>query len=222
MELRRVADPAKAPDMQAYMKSELPFHGVQAPVLKRVVREALAEFRLRTAEEWRGAVLTLWREATHREERYAALGIAGDRRYREYRTRAALPLYEELVVTGAWWDYVDWIAKLVAELFDDDPAEMAAAMRAWSRHADLWKRRVSIISQLPRKRATDLELLYDCIEANLADRNFFIRKAIGWALREYSKVDAAEVRRYVETQDGLSPLSRREALKWVNHVHVAR
>ena len=212
--LREVADPAKAEPMQRYMKSAMPFHGVQSTEQKAVFREVIAAHPLESFESWRDTVLALWREATHREERYGALALAEHRRYREYRTREVLPLYEELVVTGAWWDLVDWVAKLVDELHERDPEWMAARMREWSRDPDLWKRRVSIICQLRQKERTDLALLYDCIEANLDDRDFFIRKAIGWALRQYAWTDPDEVVRYVsEHADRLSPLSKREALK---------
>jgi 3-methyladenine DNA glycosylase AlkD len=91
---------------------------------------------------------------------------------------------------------------------------MRAELLAWSRSPDRWKRRASIICQVVRKQATDLDLLYACIEPNLGDRDFFIRKAIGWALRSYAWIDPAEVLRYVAVNEAaLSPLSRREALK---------
>jgi 3-methyladenine DNA glycosylase AlkD len=87
-------------------------------------------------------------------------------------------------------------------------------MRLWSRGPNLWKRRVSIICQLGFREGTDLELLYDCIEANLDDREFFVRKAIGWALRDYAWHDPVEVDRYVRAHESrLSGLSRREATK---------
>jgi len=87
-------------------------------------------------------------------------------------------------------------------------------MRAWSRSRDMWKRRTAILCQLSFKSDTDLTLLYDCIEPNLDDREFFIRKAIGWALRQHAWTDPGEVRRYVTRNKArLSPLSVREALK---------
>jgi 3-methyladenine DNA glycosylase AlkD len=123
-----------------------------------------------------------------------------------HRTAAALPMYEELIVTGAWWDLVDEVAtRLVGEL-------ELGFLRSWAVDPDLWKRRTAIIAQITRKDRTDAELLFDCIEPNRGDREFFIRKAIGWALREYSKVDPDAVVRYCATHE-LSPLSRREALR---------
>jgi 3-methyladenine DNA glycosylase AlkD len=206
-ELAARADPSKAPDMRAYMKSEMPFLGVQKPGRREVARIVFASFPLAGFEEWRDTVLRLWREATYREERYLAIALARDGRYREHRTMAALPLYEELIVTGAWWDLVDEVAvRLVGEL------DLARFLREWAHDEDMWKRRAAIIAQIARKGGTDAELLFDCIEPNRADREFFIRKAIGWALREYSKVDPDCVERYCATHE-LSPLSRREALR---------
>ena len=123
-----------------------------------------------------------------------------------------LPLYEHMAVTGAWWDHVDEVAHRIADLHDAHPDEAAAIVRRWSTSDDLWMRRLSILSQLGRKDRVDRELLADVIEPNLADTEFFIRKAIGWALREVARVDPAWVQDFVDRHE-LSPLSRREALK---------
>ena len=213
--LSAVADPVRAPQMQAYMKSALPYLGVTTPVRERALRPLFAGLELETAAAWRRAVLALWRGARFREERYAALALCGLRRCEPYQDLAALPLYEELIVTGAWWDYVDEIAShRLGGLLRRFPREMRRAMLAWSRCDDLWKRRSAILCQLTFKRETDLELLYAVIEPALDSREFFLRKAIGWALRQYAWSDPDEVRRYVRANEGrLSGLSRREALK---------
>jgi 3-methyladenine DNA glycosylase AlkD len=224
-ELAAAADPTKAPGMQAYMKSAMPFHGVPAPALRRICRRLFAEHPLGSAATWRATVLVLWRDAGHREERYAAVALAGDRRYRAHRTAMdALPLLEELIVTGAWWDLVDNVAThLVAELLAAHPGPMAATLLGWSRSEDRWLRRAAIICQVNAKAATDLGLLYACIEPNLADREFFIRKAVGWALRAHAWTDPDEVARYVHAnQARLSPLSRREALKHLGGAAAGR
>lgn len=215
VELARLGSPEQATAMQAYMKSAMPFRGVRAPQQTRAFRAIFAAHPLGSAEEWRATVLALWREAAFREERYAALALLGDRRYRAYRTPDALPLYEELIVTGAWWDVVDGVAiHRMGELLARAPEPVRATMLAWSADPDRWKRRTAILCQCARKRETDEALLFACIAPNLGDGDFFIRKAIGWALREYAKVQPEAVRHYVRVQaDALSPLSRREALK---------
>ncbi len=195
--LRERADPAKAPDMQRYMKSEMPFLGVQKAGRVELAR---AVFPRSPSLD---LVLTLWREAEYREERYLALALL------ERRGPAPLSVYEELIVTGAWWDLVDAVATgpLGAQL----PA-VADTLRTWSVDANMWKRRSAIIAQVKRRADTDFALLTECIEPNRSDREFFIRKAIGWGLRAYAWVDPAAVVAYCETHE-LSGLSRREALK---------
>lgn len=213
-DLAAAADPTRASGMQAYMKSTMPYRGVRMPEVRAICKRAFSDFPLASCEQWRSAVLELWRGARFREERYAAMELAGEKRYAEYRTPDVLPMFEEMIVTGAWWDHVDEAAHLVGELLRSHPKELRPVMRAWSTDDDQWKRRVSIICQVSFKRRTDLELLYANIEPNLADRGFFIRKAIGWALRAYAWTDPDEVARYVRARESrLSGLSRREALK---------
>jgi len=213
--LAAVADPAKAPGMQAYMKSPMPYLGVPKPARALALRPILAARTLPDSASWTATVLALWRDAAYREERYAAIDLTGHRAYRAFQRSTTLAMYEEMITTGAWWDYVDEVAsRRVGPLLAAEPAVIRPVMLRWSRDADLWRRRTSIICQLSFKAATDLDLLYACIDANLDDRDFFIRKAIGWALRQYARTDPTEVRRYVTARgEALSPLSRREALK---------
>jgi 3-methyladenine DNA glycosylase AlkD len=215
-ELKRVADPDRAAGAQAYMKSTMPFYGIASTPMRKVCREVFAEHPLSTPAAWRREVLRIWRGARYREERYAAIELTGYKRYRGFQDRDALPMYEAMIITGAWWDYVDAIAihRVGEFLLRDDPAFMKREMRRWSRDADMWKRRTSILCQVTFKKDTDLDLLYDCIEPSLPSREFFLRKAIGWALRQYAWTDPREVRRYVrEHAEELSGLSKREALK---------
>lgn len=205
---------ARARAQQAYMKSAMPYHGLTMPEVRALSREMFAPLGKLTCGRWRDEVLELWRGAEFREERYAALMLAGDRRFAACLTPDAMPMLEEMIVTGAWWDTVDETAHLVGAILRAHPAPMRRLMRSWSTDANLWKRRVSIICQLSFKKETDLELLYANIEPNVAERDFFIRKAIGWALRSYAWTDPAEVARYVHANASrLSGLSRREALK---------
>ncbi len=201
--------------MQAYMKSAMPYHGVSAPLLRQVCNATFASIQFATAAEWQAQVLELWRSARFREERYAALYLAGDKRARPFQSPSAMKMYEELIVTGAWWDYVDDIAShRVGPILKDHPAPMRRKMLSWSKADNLWKRRTAIICQLGFKAKTDLGLLYACIEPSLASREFFLQKAIGWALRQYAWTDGAEIQKYVRrNRSRLSALSYREALK---------
>ena len=213
-ELRALADPARAEEMRAYMKSEMPFHGVPGSVRKPMLKRLFAEYPLADKATWLATVLYCWREATFREERYVAIELAGHRPYRVWHGPDLLPHYEELIVTGAWWDFVDEIAiRHVGPILHGHRDIVTPIMRAWSTDADRWKRRTSVICQIKAKADTDLALLSDCIEATVDDRDFFLRKGIGWALRQHAKTDPEWVRRFVATHPSLSPLSTREALK---------
>lgn len=214
-ELKRVAQPEKAAAMQRYMKSTLPYYGAPAPIARHVFRKIFSTIQFRDGEEWRSAVLYIWRNAKFREEWYAAIALCEVRQAKDFQSPSTLSMFEEMIVTGAWWDVVDPLAAHgVGSLLRRYPRPISAKMRSWSRSDDLWKRRTSIICQLGFKDSTDLQLLYACIEPSLKSKEFFIRKAIGWALRQYAWTNPGEVRRYVrEHQNSLSPLSRREALK---------
>lgn len=206
--------------MQAYMKSKIPYHGVPAPLLKATLREVFAEYAPADATAWRADVLDLWRNAKFREERYAAIALTGHRAARCFQTLDSLPMYEEMIIAGAWWDYVDSLAESrVGGLLLTYPKEMKKTMLAWSKSSDMWKRRVSILCQLKRRSETDLELLYACIEPSIESKEFFLRKAIGWALRQLAWSNPDEVIRYVKKNEArLSGLSRREALKNIDAI----
>ena len=206
-------DPERARGQQAYMKSAMPYYGLKLPEVRAICREVL-DGDMMTCDRWKETILALWRGAKRREERYAAMYMLDMRRHAECLSPKDMPMLEELVVSGAWWDHVDELAMVIGELLRKHPKQMRPLMRKWSTDPNLWKRRVSIICQLRFKRDTDLELLYANIEPNLGDRDFFIRKAIGWALRQYAWTDPKEVARYVRAHDEqLSGLSKREALK---------
>ncbi|MFC2248205.1 DNA alkylation repair protein [Labrys portucalensis] len=214
--LTAAADPSRAPGMQAYMKSAMPYLGVSAVPLRQICKTIFADLRFETAGHWQAEVLAIWRGARFREERYAAIELTGLRAARAFQRFDVLPMYEELIVTGAWWDYVDAIAAhRLLPILRSDGATMRQAMLAWAVDADMWKRRSAILCQLDAKGQTDLDLLYACIAPSIGSKEFFLRKAIGWALRHYARIDPAEVARYVDEHPELSNLSRREALKHI-------
>jgi 3-methyladenine DNA glycosylase AlkD len=213
--LTEAADPSRAPGMQAYMKSAMPYLGVSTVPLRQVCKALFAGLAWPDSTAWQKEVLTIWRGARFCEERYAAIELSGVRAARDFQRMDALPIYEEMITGGAWWDYVDAIAtQRLWAILQHDRASMKPAMLAWSRGDDMWKRRSAILCQIKAKAGTDLDFLYACIEPSLDSKEFFLRKAIGWALREYGWTDPAEVRRYVAANDArLSGLSKREALK---------
>ena len=213
-QLRAAADADRAPPMQAYMKSAMPYLGVPVPRVRAIVRAEAKSRPPASTEQLAQTASILWREACYREERYAATALTGVPAARHLQNVTLLPLYREMITTGAWWDHVDEVSHRVGALLDAYPDEVAPVIVEWAHDEDRWLRRCSVICQLGRKQATDIRLLSEAIEANLDDRDFFLRKAIGWALRDYARTDPEWVLGVVvEHADRLSPLSRREALK---------
>ncbi|SEE92105.1 DNA alkylation repair protein [Jiangella alba] len=214
--LREIADPEAAEPMRAYVKSAMPLLGIKKPARTAALRPVFAAHPLRDADGWRATVLELWDGAGFREERYAATTLAQLKPYAAYATHPdALGLYDHMVVTGAWWDLVDELAiRSVGPVLRAHPDRTAPTVRRWARDADLWRRRTAVICQIGSKAGTDVDLLAEAIEANAHDKDFFLRKGIGWALREHAKRDPEWVRAFVAAHEAdLSPLSRREALR---------
>jgi 3-methyladenine DNA glycosylase AlkD len=213
--LAELADPAAAEPMRAYMKSEMPFRGVPKPPREKLVRALVAEHPLTDPDELRAVADELWTGAQFREERYLALGLVGHRRYAGWSLPSWVgSLYRRWIVTGAWWDFTDEIAnRHVGALLRAHRAELTPLVRGWITADDRWLRRTSVICQLGSGPATDLALLTDAVEANADDPDFFLRKGIGWALRQYARTDPDWVRAFVDAHPGLSGLSRREARK---------
>ena len=210
------ANPDRAQQQQTYMKSTMPYYGLQAATLKLVLKPLLTTNRFRDRSDWERAILTLWDEATHREMLYSAIALARHRRYREWREQSdVLPLWEHMTRTGAWWDVGDEIAiHLVGPVLRANQTDVTPIIRQWATDEHLWIRRASILSQMRFKADTNRDLLAACITPNLADPDFFSRKAIGWSLREFSRTDPDWIKEFVAAHDeAMSPLSKREALR---------
>lgn len=213
--LAAAGDPARAAQQQAYMKSALPYHGVAMPEVRATMRTLLASYAPTDRADHEATVQALWDGATHREEWYAAISLVRLPRLRHWLDPDALPLLRHLVTTGAWWDVVDEVATHpVGETLLRHREAVTPVIRAWAVEDDLWLRRTAVVCQVGAKGETDRDLLRDAIVANVDDRSFWLRKAIGWALRSYSRTDPDWVRAEVERLGPwLSGLSRREALK---------
>jgi 3-methyladenine DNA glycosylase AlkD len=149
---------------------------------------------VQTRDNWLAVALHLWRKATRREEWFAAIEWTGVRAARAWQQPEVLPLYEEMIVSSAWWDTVDVIAvHRVGPLLNNDPATMKPILRRWASDDDLWKRRTAILAQLHFKQDCDLELLWATMAPSLTRKEFWLRKAIGWALRHQAQADRISV-----------------------------
>ena len=209
--LQARADAEVARGMQAYLKTDQPFYGVKSGPRREILRAARREFPLDSQADYREVINDLW-QGVHREEMYLALDVA--EKCRAFRTLESWPIYVGLVESSTWWDTLDWIAaKLVGELVLEH-RQLEEYLVQWRVAPGMWVRRTSLLAHLKHKERTNTVLLAETILILAPEKEFFIRKAIGWVLREYAKSDPAWVRGFVgEHTDRLSGLSRREALK---------
>lgn len=205
--------------MQAYMKSAMPFLGVDTPRRRRAVADVARGRECGSTAELAATLLALWREATHREERYAALDLLRLPRHRQLIGSALLPVLTELLRTDPWWDFNDELSgQPLPLLLQREPVVVKPLLRQWANSADLWLRRAAMLAQRNTGSACDAVLLYDCILPSLAPsplaREFFVRKGMGWALRQRGYTAPDEVRAFcAEYAARLSPLTLREATR---------
>jgi 3-methyladenine DNA glycosylase AlkD len=218
--LKEHADPVKALEMAAYMKTDMPFYGVQKPDREPIIKELKANFAPASQADYEAAVLALWR-LKHREEKYMAINYAG--LFRQYVSPASLPLYERLIREGQWWDFVDAISSdLLGGALLNYPQQVRPVVEDFSNDNDFWIRRASLLAHLGHKKETSHKHLFAYCKKMAHEKEFFIRKGIGWALREYSKSEPERVVRFLrENRTTLSPLSLREGAKHLAKVGLA-
>jgi 3-methyladenine DNA glycosylase AlkD len=202
----------QAGPMQKYMKDLFPFLGIKTPQRREVMKEFYQESGILKQDFQPGFVTMLWNEA-EREYQYAALDYI-ERSLKKLQ-KHDLPLIEELITTKSWWDTVDMLAqKPVGKIAADHPEVIPEKIEEWSVSTNLWLRRTAILFQLKYKEKTNEELLYKFILRNNESKEFFIQKAIGWALREYSKTNPDSVRAFIASSR-LANLSIREGSKYL-------
>lgn len=196
--------------MQAYMKGIAPFFGIKATERRALLKEHIALHGPPPLDELQ-AICRAAFAFQEREMHHTAVDLVT--RHAKRLTPDDLPWIEELIITKSWWDTVDALAvHVVGVILKRHPKEITKWNKRWITHKDLWLNRTAILFQNKWKEDTDRVLLFANIDRHAAHKDFFIRKAIGWALRELAATDAKAVKAFVESRK-LSPLSAREALR---------
>lgn len=199
--------------MKKYMKDHFPFLGIKSPVRREILNKFLKESEMLKKPFQPDFVLALW-EKDEREYQYAALDYT--EKSLKKLEKKHLPLIVMLITTKSWWDTVDLLAsKSVGKIAKAYPEVISETIEGWAYGDELWLQRSAILFQLKYKKETDEARLYRYIKQNADSKEFFIQKAIGWALREYSKTNPASVKRFIEEND-LPKLSIREGSKYLN------
>jgi 3-methyladenine DNA glycosylase AlkD len=197
--------------MKKYMKDHFPFLGMKSPLRKELERQFFKETEILKEPFCKDFVIGLW-EKNEREYQYTAITYIG--KFLKKLQKDDLLFLEDLITTKSWWDSVDSIAPLVGELVKKFPEVVEETINHWSVHENMWLKRTSILFQLKYKDQTNEKILFQYILENADSKEFFIQKAIGWALREYSKTNRESVKRFIEGNQ-LAPLSVREGSKYL-------
>lgn len=209
-------NPENAVAMKKYMKGRFDFFGIKSPLRSEITRNFIRENGFPTEEQFETVVHECW-AMPQREYQYFIMELSG--RVARKAELCRIDLYEYMALQKSWWDTIDFISSnLVGVHFKKFPDAIVPYTERWMDSGNMWLQRVSLLYQLKYRKETDLVLLSRYIDRLFGHKEFFINKAIGWILREYSKTDAKWVISYVEKHSNkLAPLSKREALKWLDN-----
>lgn len=195
-----------------YMKGNFDFFGIKAKTRRKTTRVFMRKAERPDYDDINLVINKLW-EFPEREYQYFAMELL--EKYKKEFEEDIILLFENMITVKSWWDTVDFIAKkLVGEFFKIFPELRDEYISKWMDSHDIWLQRTCLLFQLGYKENTDLKLLFNLIERLQGKDEFFIQKAIGWSLREYSKIEPQKVEEFIQEKD-LSVLSEREGLKWI-------
>jgi len=204
------SNPANAKTMKRYLRDQFEFFGIKGPTLKKLTKPFMQKSTLPEPQDIPEIVMDLW-SIPQRESQHFAIELL--KKYQKLESKEWIELYEHMIVEKSWWDTVDAVAAWhVGNHFKHYPAQIEALTSKWMSSGNMWLQRTCLLFQLKYKDDTDFELMKSFIVLLADSKEFFIRKAIGWALREYSKTQPEQVMQFV-SQQKLAPLSYNEATR---------
>jgi len=205
------ADPVKAAPMKKYMRDQFEYLGIKTPQSKALMKEFVSEYGLPSMDHLDVILRGLW-SLPQREFQYLTMSLLS--KFEKKLEPNFVTTLEYLIVTKSWWDTVDALASHpIGTHFKRYPGIKKKYLNKWRKSDNIWLRRTTLLFQLGYKKETDFDLLCEIISENLGSEEFFINKAIGWALRQYAYTDPKAVKKFVKATRELHPLSQREALK---------
>lgn len=207
---RKFADAERAAQMTAYMRGQYEYYGIMAKPRTDMIRAHVRENGLPANPL---EVIELCWDRPQREWQYVGMELA-DRAHKKKLLDDPLSLFEFMIVNKSWWDTVDYIAANLVGRELKSSGSRSKVLNRWLKSEDFWLQRTTLIFQLKYKDTVDTDWLSHAITTLKGDGEFFIQKAIGWALRQHARVNPGWVRKEVEIQ-GLTGLAKREALKHI-------
>jgi 3-methyladenine DNA glycosylase AlkD len=202
--------------MKKYMKDQFEFYGMKTPERRIMIKSFLKKYGLPGENELKQVIMDCW---SHEYRDWQYVGVALMMEYIKKPDRNIIGLLEFMIINKSWWDTVDGIAGwLVGPLFIKYPDLIVSKTTEWMNSGNIWLQRTCLLYQINYKKKTDTKILFRFIEELSGETSFWIRKAIGWVLREYSKTDPDEVLKFVNSHQ-LSSLSSKEALKVIQRKH---
>ena len=198
--------------MEKYMRNQFMFLGIKTPLRKKLTQQFFKETKIKEEDFQPEFVRSLW-QSIEREYQYVAMDYIG-LSLKKLR-KEDLFLLEELITTKSWWDTADMLAqKAVGKIASDHPEVISEIIEEWNKSGNMWLQRSALLFQLKYKEHTDEKLLYRFINDHASSKEFFIQKAIGWVLREYSKTNPDSVKQFI-SRNQLAKLSVREGSKYL-------
>lgn len=216
-EFKRNENTKVAVKQEAYMRGQFEYYGLKTEIRREIQKPFLVKEFLPEKDDLEKIVKILW-EKPQREYHYFAQEFVF--KYIKQFEKEDILLYEYMVTHNSWWDTVDFIAtKLIGSYFKVYPDQRVTFVQRWLSSNNIWLQRAALIFQLKYKKELDTDLLSTAVNALLGTNEFFINKAIGWVLREYTRTNPQWVIEFVERTD-LSKLSRNEALRLINQSKI--
>lgn len=210
--LEHHADPVVAKSAERYLKNLFTLYGIKAPLRRELFKTYYKTAGIPSINDMPRFITLCW---SHPQREIHYFGMETLMKYANKLPLQSIEWMEHMVTRNAWWDTVDMIAiRLMGPYFIQYPRQRDPITSRWMASDHMWLQRCALLFQLKYKENTDEQLLYQYIEQLITHRDFFIRKAIGWVLREYSKTNPQSVQRFVDSHS-LSALSRREAIKYL-------
>ena len=210
--LEPLANADNAEQMSAYLRNQFQFYGIKSGERRAALKSLFTQSEIPPLDDLPKIIIELW---CLPEREYQMVAVDLLIKLKNKLPIAMATLLERCIVTKSWWDTVDMLATHIAgALYQRYPEEFDAHLERWRYSDNLWLRRTTLLYQLKYKQNTDANRLFDIIMHNNDNADFFIQKAIGWCLREYSKTDPDRVIEFLDSHP-IEGLARREALKWL-------